>query len=124
MSTTNHQLFPTTAIDAEYVLTMTEEGEANELKTPALELCRYTLMADSLVPETFVQRVMDELTNHQFDYGFVLRKEDIFTHEFLASLDDQEHTVLMSVVLLLVARNALELNIWADKGTESFNAKG
>ncbi len=113
MVTTN--LYPSTACDPAFVSEMQTEGLASGYVMPPPEHCAFTLISDCLVPETFIQRVMREIASFDLDYGFVLSKESLFSGEFLESLDEQERIVLMPVVLLLVARDAISLNLWASK---------
>jgi len=113
MNTNMTNLFPTTLCNASLVEEMTEAGLANGYVTPEREHCGYALINDRLVPETFIQRVMAEFDECVFDYGVVLSKEHLFDAEFLESLDEFEHQVLMPVVLLLVARDKFPLNLWA-----------
>lgn len=111
--TVSTKLFPSVLIDAANVEYMREEGAANGFLTPLAEHCGYTLIQDLLVPETFIQHVMAELSQGNFDYGFVLGKADLFEKEFLDSLDEFEQLILMPVVLQIIARDKFPLNLWA-----------
>ena len=102
-----------TPLSSAMVEEMTAEGIANGFETPPAELCAFTLIDNRLVPETFIERVKGNLANQNFDYGCVLSESCIFDAEFLDALDENERAVLMSVVLLLVSRDAFPLNLWA-----------
>nr|WP_315491064.1 hypothetical protein [uncultured Rhodoferax sp.] len=113
MKTLATNLYPSTLCDASMVAAMTEDGENIGYMTPPLEHCGYILINNRLVPEAFIQRVIEQLAGRQFQYGCVLSEADVFDAEFLASLDEQEQSVLMFVVLEIVARGDFELNLWA-----------
>lgn len=115
MFTNTTAAFPSTRINVDFVQTMTEEGEAMGYTTPASEQCSFTLIANRLVPETFIQAVQLQLKDCVFDYGCVLSQEYMFNTEFLAVLDADQLAVLMPTVLLLAARGALPLNLWSDE---------
>lgn len=112
MNTSTHP-FPSTLCDRSMVHQDTEQGISDGDKTPLPEHCGYTLINDCLVPETFIQRVIEQLEKGLYEYGCILSKEHLFESEFLASLERAELAVLMPVVLQLVARNKLLLNLWA-----------
>jgi hypothetical protein len=109
--TTN--LFLSVRCDKSYLQEMTEEGDANGYTTPVLSECGFTLIANRLVPETYIRGVQSQLENRVFDYGCVLSTEYLFEAEFLAALDDDQLEVLMPTVLLLFARGTLPLNLWS-----------
>jgi hypothetical protein len=115
MFTNTTAVFPSTRIDMDFVQMMTEEGNANGYTTPAPEHCSFTLIANRLVPETFIQAVQMQLKDYVFDYGCVLSQEYMFNTEFLAVLDADQLAVLMPTVLLLAARGTLPLNLWSDE---------
>jgi hypothetical protein len=95
MSATQINRFPSALVDAEYVQMMTDEGNANGYSTPAPEDARYTLIANCLVPEPFVQFVRKELEDCVFGYGWVLSPEYLFDKKFLKTLDPDQTAVLM-----------------------------
>jgi hypothetical protein len=115
MFTNTTTVFPSTRIDVDFVQMMTDEGSANGYTTPAPGLCGFTLIANRLVPETFIQAVQIQLKDFVFDYGCVLSQEFMFDTEFLAVLDEDQLAVLMPTVLLLAARGTLPLNLWSDE---------
>jgi hypothetical protein len=108
----NNNPFPSTMLDEDFVVEMTEEGNINNCYTPPREYCGYTLICGQLVPETFIQAVAEQIEDDIFDYGDVLGEEDIFKQEFLDALDKKSRAVLMPVVLQLVARDKFPLNLW------------
>jgi len=109
---TNISLFPSVSVESSYIATHHREAIANGYDMPPAEHCGYTLIDGHLVPETFIQCVQEELSEHHFEYGQVLCEGCMFESDFLDSLDDHERAVLMSVVLILVARGDLGLNLW------------
>lgn len=111
--TASTNLFPSTLCDAAMVAEMTEQGSNWGYMTPPPEHCGYSLINNQLVPEIFIQRVVEHIEGCDFQYGYVLSKEDIFDAEFLSSLDAQEHEILMPVVLETIARGDFQLNLWA-----------
>jgi hypothetical protein len=116
MSISQYNRFPSALVDAEYVQMMTDEGRANGCSTPAPEDVRYTLIANCLVPEPFVQFVKEELEDCVFGYGWVLSPEYLFDKAFLKMLDPDQKSVLMPTVLLLASRGQLPLCLWSGEG--------
>ena len=116
MSNTQNTRFPSVLVDANYVQMMADEGDANGYVTPAPEDVRYTLIANCLVPEPFIQFVKEELEDCVFGYGWVLSPEYLFDAEFLEMLDPDQNAVLMPTVLLLASRGQLPLNLWSSEG--------
>lgn len=103
MFDTTNTPFPSTRISADFVQVMTEEGDANGYNAPAAEHLGFTLIANRLVPETFIQAVQDRLKNFVFDYGSVLSPEFMFDKEFLEMLEsDQLAAQLESIELNLL----------------------
>ncbi len=116
MATSHNTRFPSVLVDADYVQMMIEEGDANGYVTPAPEDVRYTLIANCLVPEPFIQFIKKELENCVFGYGWVLSPEYLFDAEFLEMLDPDQKAVLMPTVLLLASRGQLPLCLWSGEG--------
>lgn len=71
----------------------------------------YTLIGDSLVPESFIERVLHQMGSTFYSYGTVLKKESMFLEYFLDSLTADEHEVLMPVALELMARGQFPLHL-------------
>lgn len=116
--TASTNLFPSTPCETSYIEYMREEGDRSGYKTPLLEHCGYSLIANQLVPEIFIQRVIEQMHGGNYEYGLVLSKDDIFDSEFLSGLDAQEHEVLMLVVLEAVARGDFEMHLWTDPAAD------
>lgn len=114
--TNKTNLFITTGLNADYVASMTEQATANDCRAVPLEQCGFTLIGARLVPNTFFERVQNELADTVFDYGFVLSEATVFRAEFLASLDEDECAVLMSVVMVLIERGDFALNVIEAEG--------
>lgn len=108
-------LYPYVFCDAEMVEQQIEKGRKLGCKTPMPEQFGYSLIGDKLVPISFEQRVADQLLGLDFPYGRVLSQEDIFTEDFLARLDANEHEVLMPVLLELVARGEFPVDLLAPR---------
>lgn len=113
MKTLATNLYASVLCEASMVEDTTETGNSNGFRTPPPEHCGYSLINDHLVPEIFIQRVIDHVDGRAFEYDCTLGKEDIFSAEFLATLDVQEHAVLMLVLLEVIARGDFEVNLWA-----------
>jgi hypothetical protein len=116
--TASTKLFPSTPCETSYIDYMREEGDTNGYMTPPLEHCGYSVIANHLVPEIFIQRVIEQMHGGNYEYGLVLSKDDIFGVEFLSSLGAQEHEVLMLVVLEAVARGDFEMHLWTNPTAE------
>ena len=97
--------YPSTICKPDFVKEMQTERIDNGYELDAPEYCGYTLIANYLVHETFIQRVIDEIELCKFEAGFIFDKEYLFSSEFLESLDDQEEAVLMDLALLLLKRH-------------------
>ena len=110
MTTTNRP-YPSTMCLASFVKDETDEAIADGYKVPPFELCGYTLIDGHLVPETFIQQVIDQLDGEVVEFGPVLNRTHIFTDAFLHSLSETDDAVLMGVVLQLVARGQVPLNL-------------
>lgn len=113
MKTLATNLYPSVLCEASMVEDTTETGNSNGYRTPPPEHCGYSLINDHLVPEIFIQRVVDHIAGTVFEYDCTLSKEVIFSAEFLASLDECENAVLMLVLLEVIARDDFEVNLWA-----------
>lgn len=71
----------------------------------------YTLIGDALVPESFIERVLWQMSATYYPYGAVLKKEDMFLECFLESLTTAEREVLIPVALELMARGQFPLHL-------------
>jgi hypothetical protein len=71
----------------------------------------YTLIGDSLVPESFIERVLWQMGSTYYTYGTVLKKEHMFLQYFLDSLTTDELEVLMPVAMELMARGKFPLDL-------------
>ena len=100
--------------EASFVKDEIQDAIADGYKMPPFELCGYTLIDGHLVPETFIQLVIDQLDGEVVEFGPVLSRTHIFTKEFLNSLNEADHAVLMGVVLQLVARGQVPLCLAAS----------
>jgi hypothetical protein len=107
-------LFPSVSLNADYVEHMAAEAEANGLKEINPEKCGYVLVDKCLVPLTFIARIKEELSDHQFDYGYVISESEMFEADFLQSLSEEERAVLMPCVLILIERGDLGFNLFED----------
>lgn len=112
-------LFTSTSCNADYVQSMSDQAEANGCRAIDPKACGYALVGKYLVPYTFLTRVKEELTDCQFEYGPVIAENDIFTNEFLASLDQAEREVLMECVLISIACGDFGLNLFASVDEEA-----
>ena len=106
--------FPSALCEASYISYMREEGDANGYVTPANSLLGYMLINDVLVSETFAQLVLEDIGVADFDYRCNYKVTDIFSDDFLNSLEADERELLMPVVLQLIARGKFPLCIWTD----------
>lgn len=116
ISTDSTAGFPSALCAVDYFNAMRDTAIESQYTMPPYNLCGYALIDGQLVPETFIKRVKKELEDSQFEYGYILGVDDVFSEEFLESLDDDERGLLMHVVLLLVSRGEFPLNLWAAKG--------
>ncbi len=106
--------FPTAMCEASFVNFMRSEGDANGYETPDKSLLRYTLINGEIVSESFMLLVLEDIGVAAFDYRCNYKVTDIFSSEFLDSLEADEQALLMPVVLQLIARGDFPLCIWSD----------
>lgn len=107
--------FPAAMCEPSFVAEMRSQGDANGHVTPEAEDCGFILIGEKIVPMTFIRRVADQFLGLQFDYGVVLDKTEIFAEDFLARLDANEHEVLMSVVLEVIALGEFPVDLCAPR---------
>lgn len=94
--------YPSTICKPDCVEEMQSERIENGYELDAPEYCGYTLIANYLVHETFIKRVIDDLETCNFESGVIFDEEYLFSIDFLDSLDNQERDVLMDLALLLL----------------------
>lgn len=105
-------IYPTTFCDAETVAKQIKNALKKDGCTPILPgQFGYFLIDDKIVPLTLKDRAANQLLGLEFPYGRILGKEDIFSEDFLARLDANEHAVLMPVVLELIAQGDFPLDL-------------
>ena len=107
------KLYGSTSCNADYIADMAEEAAANGYKAVLPDKCGYILVAQRLVPWTFLSRLQGELDGHQFEYGAVLSETTVFRAGFMQSLTADERDVLMPCVLVLIERGDFGLNFFA-----------
>lgn len=114
--------YPSIIYKHDFVKEMQTERIDAGYELDAPEYCGYTLIANYLVHETFIKRVVDELETCKFESGVIFDETYLFSIDFLDSLDNQELDVLMDLALLLL-KERMKPEVYEDMYECAFGAR-
>lgn len=114
--------YPSTICKPDFVEDIQAERLYNGYELDAPEYCGYTLIANYLVHETFIKRVIDDLETCNFESGVIFDEEYLFSIDFLDSLDNQERDVLMDLALLLL-KERMKPEVYEEMYECAFDAR-